>query len=116
MKKTLDHIGKNVRRLRSIKGWNQTEAAKRLRVSTAAFSNIETGITDISISRLYKLAELFHVSVSEILFDARATLITDCNECKTAINLTEMIRLQNKIIRFYEHRDPKMSLTKTRRL
>jgi transcriptional regulator with XRE-family HTH domain len=69
MQKDMHHIGKNIRRIRCKQGWNQAEAAKRLRLSTAAFSNIETGITDISISRLYQLADIFQVSVHEILND-----------------------------------------------
>jgi transcriptional regulator with XRE-family HTH domain len=60
-------LGKKIRLLRHQKGWSQEEVAKRLDISIPAFSKIETGITDINLSRLEQIAVLFEMSVVQLL-------------------------------------------------
>jgi len=60
-------IGKNIKRLRQKANWNQRQAAERLGISIAAYSKIETGITEINISRLKQIADLFGVDYMIIL-------------------------------------------------
>ncbi|RZL30334.1 MAG: XRE family transcriptional regulator, partial [Pedobacter sp.] len=58
----MNFIGSNIRQLRQKNGWSQGDVAQRLKISIPAFSKIETGITDINISRLEQIANLFDVS------------------------------------------------------
>lgn len=101
-------IGRNIRLLRQKNGWSQGEAAKRLQISTPAFSKIETGITDINISRLDQIAHLFEVSTLEIMLkDGEISTHGDFAEIitlkeKLAIKEEEIIKLQKKIIELYE--------------
>ncbi len=60
-------LGKKIRLLRHQHGWSQEEVAKRLDISIPAFSKIETGITDVNISRLEQISSLFKIEVSELL-------------------------------------------------
>lgn len=82
-------IGKNIRQLRQRNGWSQGEVAKRLKISIPAFSKIETGITDINISRLDQIADLFEVSTLEI--------ISKGGEMESAYNFEEITILRNKV-------------------
>jgi len=91
MNASINTLGTNIRSLRQKLGWNQAEAAKRLQISTPAFSKIETGITDISISRLNELADIFQVDVASIIAPAgeRSSAVDErlMNECKADLIL-----------------------------
>jgi len=60
-------LGKKIRLLRHQKGWSQEDVAKKLDISIPAFSKIETGITDINLSRLEQIAVLFDMTVVQLL-------------------------------------------------
>jgi XRE family transcriptional regulator, regulator of sulfur utilization len=70
-KKSIDkvktQIGVNIKKIRQDKGLAVKEVANSLLLSQAAYSNIERGVTDISISRVLQIAEFFEVHFSEIL-------------------------------------------------
>ena len=61
-------IGDNIREIREKeKGLKKEEVAKSLGITTKAYSNIENNVSDITLTRLYALAEIFHVSPDYIL-------------------------------------------------
>ncbi|MDQ7947822.1 MAG: helix-turn-helix transcriptional regulator [Pedobacter sp.] len=101
-------IGRNIRLLRQKNGWSQGEAAKRLQISIPAFSKIETGITDINISRLDQIAKLFNVSTIEIMVnEGEITSLTNFAEIgqlreKLTDREDEVIKLQKRVIDLYE--------------
>lgn len=101
-------IGRNIRLLRQKNGWSQGEAAKRLDISIPAFSKIETGITDINISRLDQIARLFEVSTIEIMIgEGDSSSLGNFKELKQLKEkLTdredEVIKLQKRVIELYE--------------
>jgi transcriptional regulator with XRE-family HTH domain len=101
-------LGKKIRLLRHQKGWSQEEVAKRLDISIPAFSKIETGITDINLSRLEQIAALFEMSVVALLtyneteHDQKiATELENVNK-KLMDRETEVIDLQKKVIELFE--------------
>ena len=101
-------LGKKIRLLRHQKGWSQEDVAKRLDISIPAFSKIETGITDINLSRLEQISTLFDMSVVQLL------TINDLEQEQKFVNelevvnkkLTdreiEIIDLQKKVIELFE--------------
>lgn len=99
-------IGKNIRQLRQRQGWSQGEVAKRLDISIPAFSKIETGITDVNISRLSQIADLFEVSAVDIISSEEngTSCSEEINELKEklASREEEIIKLQKKVIDLYE--------------
>ncbi|CAN5428965.1 hypothetical protein BH09BAC6_BH09BAC6_27770 [soil metagenome] len=101
-------LGKKIRLLRHQNGWSQEDVAKRLDISIPAFSKIETGITDINLSRLEQISTLFEMSVVQLLtFNDSEQDQKIVNELET-INKklmdreTEVIDLQKKVIELFE--------------
>lgn len=111
----MKHVGKNIKSLRLKQGWSQNDIAVQLNISIPAFSKIETGATDINLSRLSQLSEVFCVDVIEILmapgesiFKAYINNIQDLEEelfrkdkeinalQKKIIDLFDELRLHNK--------------------
>lgn len=101
-------LGKKIRLLRHQKGWSQEDVAKQLDISIPAFSKIETGITDINLSRLEQISALFDMTVVQLL-----TYNDPEQEVKYASDLEivtkklqdreiEVIDLQKKVIELYE--------------
>ena len=101
-------IGTNIRQLRQKNGWSQGEVAKRLKISIPAFSKIETGITDINISRLNQIATLFEISTLDIISSGNSkSESVDCQEAnllkiKVASQEEEIMKLQKRVIDLYE--------------
>lgn len=104
----INALGKKIRLLRHQKGWSQEDVAKRLDISIPAFSKIETGITDVNLSRLNQISKLFNLTVVQLLSTS------DSEEDKEYVNEvnaltqklqqrdTEVIELQKKVIDLYE--------------
>ncbi len=101
-------LGKKIRLLRHQKGWSQEDVAKQLDISIPAFSKIETGITDINLSRLEQISALFDMTIVQLL-----TYNDPEQEQKNASDLEvatkkiqereiEVIDLQKKVIELYE--------------
>ena len=101
-------LGKKIRLLRHQKGWSQEDVAKRLDISIPAFSKIETGITDVNLSRLEQISTLFEMSVVQLLtfndteqqekYNSDLDVLTK----KVQDRETEVIELQKKVIELYE--------------
>lgn len=101
-------LGKKIRLLRHQKGWSQEEVARRLEISIPAFSKIETGITDINVSRLEQVAKLFDMNVVQLLtyneeegLPVYSSQLENLNQ-KLVERDQEVIELQKKVIELYE--------------
>jgi len=106
-KKTNKSIGQNIRTLRHQHGWSQEDVANRLGISIPAFSKIETGVTDINLSRLEQIADIYEIDVVQILaLDIEEIDQTPSNLSIMQKNLTdrelEIVNLQRKVILLYE--------------
>jgi len=100
-------VGGNIRRLRENNKWSQQVIAERLNISIPAYSKIETGVTDVNLSRLEQIAHLFEVDLSG-LFSGESIpapmptpefekLEKELSECEK-----EILYLQRKVIHLYE--------------
>ncbi|RRN76742.1 XRE family transcriptional regulator [Pseudoxanthomonas sp. SGD-10] len=101
-------LGKKIRLLRHQRGWSQEDVSKQLDISIPAFSKIETGITDVNLSRLEQISSLFNMSVVQLLTynDPEQevkynTELEDANK-KLRERDSEVIELQRKVIELYE--------------
>ncbi len=104
----MNSLGKRIRLLRQQRGWSQEDVAKRLDISIPAFSKIETGITDINLSRLNQISKLFEMSVVQLLSsedrdtkDGVRAELADLGK-KLQEREGEIITLQKKVIDLYE--------------
>jgi transcriptional regulator with XRE-family HTH domain len=106
-KKTNKSVGKNIRTLRHQHGWSQEDVANRLGISIPAFSKIETGVTDINLSRLEQIANIYEINVVHLLALDVETIepqISSLNIAQKKITdrETEIANLQRKVILLYE--------------
>ena len=107
-KKTNKSAGKNIRTLRHEHGWSQEDVANRLGISIPAFSKIETGVTDINLSRLEQIANIFEVSVVNLLSleyvqePSTQDLSLNIIQKKLTDRENEITSLQRKVILLYE--------------
>ena len=60
-------VGANIKKIRLIKGIEVKMLCLDLQISPAAYSNIERGVTDITISKLALLSDYLRVSYDQIL-------------------------------------------------
>lgn len=74
------NIGMNIKRLRLAKGWTQEQLADLLTISTAAVSKWEAKNTYPDITMLLPLAQIFGVSVDELLGYDEAKAKTDVDK------------------------------------
>ncbi|QEM09530.1 MULTISPECIES: helix-turn-helix domain-containing protein [Mucilaginibacter] len=106
-KKTNKSVGKNIRTLRHQHGWSQEDVANRLGISIPAFSKIETGVTDINLSRLEQIANIFDVNVVHLLaldseeVDTKPSSLSVAQK-KLIDRESEIANLQRKVILLYE--------------
>lgn len=106
-KQTNKSIGKNIRTLRHQRGWSQEDVANRLGISIPAFSKIETGVTDINLSRLEQIADIYEIDVVHILaLEEEEVEQQPSNLSIVQKRLTEreseIVNLQRKVILLYE--------------
>lgn len=62
-------IGKNIRKVRQIRGYNQEGLACKLDITPVSLSKIENGITNISLTRLFNIADALGVKIEVLLTD-----------------------------------------------
>ena len=104
----MEQLGKKIRLLRHQKGWSQEDVAKQLDISIPAFSKIETGITDINLSRLEQISTLFEMSIVQLLTyndpEQELKYASDLDVLSKRVHEREndVIDLQKKVIDLYE--------------
>ncbi|MGV3762847.1 helix-turn-helix domain-containing protein [Parapedobacter sp.] len=104
----MNTLGKKIRLLRHQRGWSQEDVAKRLDISIPAFSKIETGITDVNLSRLDQISRLFDLSIVQLLStsdseeEKKHTAELSALKEKLEEREAEVIELQKKVIDLYE--------------
>ena len=103
----MTEVSKNIKKLRKRNAWSQRQAAEQLNISVPAFSKIETGTTDLNISRLNQIARLFKVSPMQLLAkeeDPMALHALNVGQLKKQIakKEAEIILLQEQIIDLFE--------------
>lgn len=60
-------FGNALRIQRVIKGYTQEYMAERLNLSQNSYSKLERGLTSLTVSRLYQIAEILGISIQDIL-------------------------------------------------
>ena len=106
-KKTNKFVGRNIRTIRHQRGWSQEDVANRLGISIPALSKIETGVTDINLSRLEQIANIYDLNVVNLLaLDAEdaepQTSSLTVAQKKIVDRESEIAHLQRKVILLYE--------------
>jgi transcriptional regulator with XRE-family HTH domain len=102
-------LATNIRMLRQQNNWSQEDIARKLGISIPAFSKIETGITDVNLSRIEQIANIFGVPVVKLLAteddnvqEEPQQLLIDAVKKKIIDREDEINILQRKVIVLYE--------------
>jgi len=106
-KKTNKTIGKNIRTFRHQHGWSQEDVSNRLGISIPAFSKIETGVTDINLSRLEQIADIYEIEVTQLISADMEEIEHEPSNMsiiqkKLLDREAEIASLQRKVILLYE--------------
>ena len=100
-------VGDNIRELRIRSGLSLRVAAKQLGISTSALSKIETGVTDVNLSRLEQIADVYGVKMIQLWIPnvkdsgIEGTKLNHANEKVLALEM-EIKAFQKKVILLYE--------------
>ena len=104
----MEILAKNIRALRQQYGWSQGDIASKLGISIPAFSKIETGVTDVNLSRLEQIAAVFSVPVVKLLAtdeheeEEHQQIEVNAALEKLMFRESEISVLQKKVIVLYE--------------
>jgi transcriptional regulator with XRE-family HTH domain len=104
---TIIPVGQNIRNLRIKSGWSIGDAARRLGISTSALSKIETGVTDVNLSRLEQIAHMLDVKLVQLWepdFENAKLSETNLNIARQKVSdlESEIASFQRKVILLYE--------------
>ena len=91
----MNNIGINIRRIREQKGLSQDYVAQSLDISQASYARMENEDTKITVDRLYKLAEIFEIEVTEFFTGTKMTIQTP-NNYDNAYGFIENLTIENK--------------------
>lgn len=101
-----ESIGLRIRWLRQRESKGQLPVAVALDLSVPAYSKIETGKTDISVSRLFQIADYFGVGTDYLLHGdpSESKLALENAELKEQLGVVNeyCILLQRRLIEWYE--------------
>lgn len=99
-------VGEKIKKLRELKNYTQQYMADELELSLSGYGKIERDETDISISRLEKIAAVLDVDVNTILsFDERQVFNFNNNQ-NTMVSMRDQhinqMELIDKIVNQYK--------------
>ncbi len=86
-----EKLAERIRLSRLSKGLSQQNVADELGITVAAYSNIERGITDVAVSRVFQIAEIFDVPATRLIEDQDKDLF---REPSSAENYTSSLTQQ----------------------
>lgn len=67
----MNDVGKNIKKFRKERNMTQEELAEKMNVTRQAVSNWETAKTEPDVDTLTRLADVFEVSVEEMIYGAK---------------------------------------------
>lgn len=70
-------VADRIRKLRMDNGFSQENVAHDLGITHSSYSKIERGETDPNLSRLFELAKIFNVSITDFFTDDRVSSLKE---------------------------------------
>lgn len=91
----MNMIYANIKAIRMAKGLTQEDVADKLGLATSNYGRVERGLTELSIDRLEKIAEIFEVSVNYLLHFHEKNQIDFKEDAEYYYNLSK--KLESKL-------------------
>jgi transcriptional regulator with XRE-family HTH domain len=89
-------VCEKIKRLRMEKGWSQEEVANKLDISVNAYGAIERGETDVNLSRLEAISDVFKIDTAD-LFDKKTNVINNFAEVQVQNNQSNWHNIHQSI-------------------
>ncbi|MBZ4193909.1 MAG: helix-turn-helix domain-containing protein [Candidatus Contendobacter sp.] len=80
------NVSDKIRFMRQLKGWSQEEMAEKLEMSPNGYANIERGDTDVRLSRLEQIADIFGTNLTELMSFGERNILYYCGDNNTITN------------------------------
>lgn len=97
-------LGEKIRYYRTLRDWTQDDMADKMKLSLPAYSKIERNITDVSYSRLKQIAQIFGITLAELVTLSDKPLESETLRKELAEKEKEINQLQKKIIELLEQK------------
>lgn len=95
----MNNIGFNIRKQREKKGFSQEYMANSLEISQASYARLENEDTKITIDRLYRIAEVLNVNITDFLEIDKISIQTQNNNDGSYANgYVQNLHVDNKEI------------------
>jgi transcriptional regulator with XRE-family HTH domain len=100
-------VGQGLKLIRQRNGWTLEDVASKLGISIPALSKIETGVTDVNLSRLEQIANIYGVTLLQLLNIYNEDLQpiefnSDILKKKLTEQEEQISALQRKVIELYD--------------
>jgi transcriptional regulator with XRE-family HTH domain len=82
-------INEKMRFMRQQKGWTQEEMAYRLSMSANGYGNIERGYTNLSLTKLKKIAALFDKNLDELFGSDDQNIFNSIGDNNTGVQANQ---------------------------
>lgn len=98
----------NLKNIRNEKGISQKEMADKLKFAQNNYSKIERGLVELTVNRLYEIAEILGVSIFQILIEKDVELLQEKirveieTKKREEFNAKELERLKEKYRKEFE--------------
>jgi transcriptional regulator with XRE-family HTH domain len=76
-------VCEKIRQLRQEKGWSQEDIANKLNLSVNAYGSIERGETDVNLSRLQAISDVFEVELADLFDKKEANVFNNFGHVET---------------------------------
>ena len=83
-------VEEKIRLARLAKNLSQQNMADELNITVAAYSNIERGVTDISVTRLYQIAGILELFIEDLLI-TELPLLEESTGQKESSNIAQQL-------------------------
>lgn len=93
-------IHSKIKATRLKKNFSQSDMAEKMNIALLNYGKIERGVTELSVKRLYEIANILEVSVNELLNDSTQSVDNSkVNELeKRVLELEEIVSLQRQLL------------------
>lgn len=88
----------NIKRVRDNKRVSQTDMAEKLGIAQNNYGRIERGLTELTVDRLYKIAEILEVSVADLLEIPIITPANNYYDIKELLRENEQLKDKGQIL------------------
>lgn len=81
----MKHIAGNIRKIREYRDYTQDYLAAKLKISQNAYSKIELGYSKLTLERLFQIASVIDVDVTQLLTLEHKEIIKNLSETEESV-------------------------------